>query len=264
MNSAGAPIRPRARHSGVRFSTNSIPSAAARSFTTHLGDLKAYAVQQPASRERRGGVRRGNDAARDYRLHIGQFGMSNALKIARRLKLPKELLKKALSPLEEAKGRSGRTRETLQELRIEAEQAKGEARLAAKHEADRERHEGANASRRVEREAAEKAAQRRTPCTTPETDRSAVVMVPRFGSTGRVGEGGREEANRDRQRRDRAVGSAVRRDIPYGLKPAAMESRKEETFPKAAAFERKREGACRQQHHRTGTFRANCFKISPN
>ena len=30
-----------------------------------------------------------------YRLHLGQFGMSNALKIARRLKLPRELLRKA-------------------------------------------------------------------------------------------------------------------------------------------------------------------------
>ncbi len=62
--------------------------------TTHLGDLKTYAFHND----------RAENAAVEfdaetllptYRLHIGQYGMSNALKIARRLKLPRELLRSA-------------------------------------------------------------------------------------------------------------------------------------------------------------------------
>jgi len=55
--------------------------------------------------------------------HIGQFGMSNALQIARRLKLPKDLLRRARKYL---KRRQGKTAEMtrLQELREEAEKAR--------------------------------------------------------------------------------------------------------------------------------------------
>ena len=104
--------------------------------TTHLGDLKTYAFNN--DRAENGAVEFDIETMRPtYRLHIGQFGMSNALKIARRLKLPKELLKKAHRYLKKRKGKSGELAR-LQELRLEAEQAKVEA-LAARHEADREK-----------------------------------------------------------------------------------------------------------------------------
>jgi len=59
--------------------------------TTHLGDLKTYAFHN--ERAENGAVEFDDVTLRPtYRLQIGQFGMSNALKIARRLKLPRELL----------------------------------------------------------------------------------------------------------------------------------------------------------------------------
>src|SRR5262249_40782066 len=59
--------------------------------TTHLGDLKTYAFHN--ERAENGAVEFDTQTLRPtYRLQIGQFGMSNALKIARRLKLPRDLL----------------------------------------------------------------------------------------------------------------------------------------------------------------------------
>lgn len=104
--------------------------------TTHLGDLKTYAFNN--DRAENGAVEFDIETMRPtYRLHIGQFGMSNALKIARRLKLPKELLRKAHRYLKKRGGRTGELAR-LQELRLEAEQAKVEA-ARARHDADREK-----------------------------------------------------------------------------------------------------------------------------
>ena len=62
--------------------------------TTHLGDLKTYAFSNKNAEN--GAVEFDIETLKPtYRLHIGQFGMSNALKIARRLKLPKKLLLRA-------------------------------------------------------------------------------------------------------------------------------------------------------------------------
>ena len=62
--------------------------------TTHLGDLKTYAFHN--ERAENGAVEFDVETLRPtYRLHIGQYGMSNALQIARRLKLPRDLLKRA-------------------------------------------------------------------------------------------------------------------------------------------------------------------------
>ncbi|VTT96894.1 recombination and dna strand exchange inhibitor protein : Mismatch repair ATPase (MutS family) OS=Singulisphaera acidiphila (strain ATCC BAA-1392 / DSM 18658 / VKM B-2454 / MOB10) GN=Sinac_2874 PE=3 SV=1: MutS_V [Gemmataceae bacterium] len=148
--------------------------------TTHLGDLKTYAFNN--ERAENGAVEFDIETMRPtYRLHIGQFGMSNALKIARRLKLPKELLKRAHKYLKRRKGKTGDLAR-LQELREEAEKAKVAA-MAAQHEADKQREDYERRAGALEREAAEKAALNET--------RSAlktgeVVRVSRFNSTGKV------------------------------------------------------------------------------
>src|SRR5207302_3010972 len=106
--------------------------------TTHLGDLKTYAFSN--DRAENGAVEFDVETLRPtYRLHIGQFGMSNALRIARRLKLPRELLKRAHKYAKRRRGKTGELTR-LQQLREEAEKARTEA-LARQHEADRQRQE---------------------------------------------------------------------------------------------------------------------------
>jgi DNA mismatch repair protein MutS2 len=106
--------------------------------TTHLGDLKTYAFNN--ERAENGAVEFDVETLRPtYKLHIGQFGMSNALKIARRLKLPKPLLKRAHKYLRRRRGKTGELAR-LQELREQAEKAKVDA-LAAQAEADRQKAE---------------------------------------------------------------------------------------------------------------------------
>src|SRR5437868_5917454 len=62
--------------------------------TTHLGDLKTYAFSNKHAEN--AAVEFDVETLRPtYRLQIGQYGMSNALKIARRLQLPRGLLKRA-------------------------------------------------------------------------------------------------------------------------------------------------------------------------
>ena len=148
--------------------------------TTHLGDLKTYAFNN--DRAENGAVEFDVETMRPtYRLHIGQFGMSNALKIARRLKLPKELLKKAHRYLKKRKGKSGELAR-LQELRLEAEQAKVEA-LAARHEADREKAALEQERGALAKEAADRVALNEL---RGSLKAGTVVTVQRFGSTGKV------------------------------------------------------------------------------
>src|SRR4051812_14778459 len=123
--------------------------------TTHLGDLKTYAFNN--DRAENGAVEFDVETMRPtYRLHIGQFGMSNALKIARRLKLPKDLLRKAHRYLKKRKGKTGELAR-LQQLREEAEKARVDA-MAARHEAAREREgyerQRAEIAKEAERQAA--------------------------------------------------------------------------------------------------------------
>src|SRR5581483_10392874 len=104
--------------------------------TTHLGDLKTYAFHN--NRAENAAVEFDVETLRPtYRLHIGQFGMSNALAIARRLKLPRDLLRRAHRYLRRRQ-RKAPELTRLQALREEAEKAREEA-LLAQHEAERQR-----------------------------------------------------------------------------------------------------------------------------
>src|SRR5947209_16669767 len=122
--------------------------------TTHLGDLKTYAFHN--ERAENGAVEFDAETLRPtYRLHIGQYGMSNALKIARRLKLPRDLLKRAHRYLRRKQRRAPEMKQ-LQEKREEAEKAREEA-LKAQHEADRQREEFTHKVAELERQAREAA-----------------------------------------------------------------------------------------------------------
>lgn len=148
--------------------------------TTHLGDLKTYAFNN--ERAENGAVEFDVETMRPtYRLHIGQFGMSNALKIARRLKLPKDLLKKAHRYLKKRRGKTGELAR-LQELRLEAEKAKADA-LAAQHEADRAKEAFDRERNALAREAEAKAALNELRAN---LKTGTPVTVQRFGSVGKV------------------------------------------------------------------------------
>ena len=148
--------------------------------TTHLGDLKTYAFNN--DRAENGAVEFDVETMRPtYRLHIGQFGMSNALKIARRLKLPKELLRKAHKYLKRRKGKTGELAR-LQQLREEAEKAKVEA-LAAQAAAAREKQEFERKAAAFDKEVERKAALTEMRAGLRAND---VVRVERFGANGKV------------------------------------------------------------------------------
>jgi DNA mismatch repair protein MutS2 len=148
--------------------------------TTHLGDLKTYAFHN--QRAENGAVEFDTQTLRPtYRLHIGQFGMSNALRIARRLKLPRDLLRRAHRYLRRKQRRAPEMAQ-LQRLREEAEKARADA-LAARHEAQRQADELREKSARLEREAEEAAALARWRDGLSADD---TVHVPKFGKQGRV------------------------------------------------------------------------------
>ncbi len=122
--------------------------------TTHLGDLKTYAFNNP--RAENGAVEFDIETLRPtYRLHTGQFGQSNGLRIAKRLKLPKELVARAFRYLKKKKGRSGEFAR-LQELREEAEKAKLTA-MEAERAANEQRDLYERKTATLEREAKEQA-----------------------------------------------------------------------------------------------------------
>jgi DNA mismatch repair protein MutS2 len=148
--------------------------------TTHLGDLKTYAFHNENAEN--AAVEFDVETLRPtYRLHIGQFGMSNALKIARRLKLPRELLKRARRYLRRRQKRAPELAQ-LQQLRLEAEKAREEA-LAARHAADRQREEYEQKVASLQREAEEAAALKEVRAKLQPND---PVRVARFDKPGRV------------------------------------------------------------------------------
>ena len=154
--------------------------------TTHLGDLKTYAFNNPNAEN--GAVEFNVETLRPtYRLHIGQFGMSNALKIARRLNLPPELLKRARKYL---RRKQGKTREMnrLQELREEAEKAR-QAALMAEHEAGRQKLEYQQKLARLEQTAVEDAELKQQRAAIRPNDRVRVTRFDKVGTVVRVNPG---------------------------------------------------------------------------
>jgi DNA mismatch repair protein MutS2 len=148
--------------------------------TTHLGDLKTYAFSN--DRAENGAVEFDVETLRPtFRLHIGQFGMSNALRIARRLKLPRELLKRAHKYAKRRRGKTGELTR-LQQLREEAEKARTEA-LARQHEADRQKAEFERRLAELERRKAEDARLNEWRSRLQPGD---AVYSPKFGKTGKV------------------------------------------------------------------------------
>ena len=148
--------------------------------TTHLGDLKTYAFNN--ERAENGAVEFDIETMRPtYRLLIGQFGMSNALKIAKRLKLPRELLKRAHRYLKRRKGKTGDLAR-LQELREEAEKAREQA-LAAQHAATVEKQEFERKTAAFDREVKDQAELQEMRSSLKVND---VVLVSRFDRTGKV------------------------------------------------------------------------------
>ena len=148
--------------------------------TTHLGDLKTYAFHND----------RAENAAVEfdlatlqptYRLHIGQFGMSNALKIARRLQMPRDLLRRAHHYLKRQQRRAPEMAQ-LQKKREEAEKAR-EVALAAQHEAQLQRQEYEQKLADLEREAHEAALLREARLRLQPGD---PVQIQKFDKPGRI------------------------------------------------------------------------------
>lgn len=105
--------------------------------TTHIGDLKTYALTNPRSEN--AAVEFDIETLRPlYRLHIGDVGQSNALQIARRLSLPDHLIERAGNYLQQRTGEQRPEWELIQKLKLEAEQARQSA-LAAQADAQQTR-----------------------------------------------------------------------------------------------------------------------------
>ena len=148
--------------------------------TTHLGDLKTYAFSNQHAEN--AAVEFNVETLRPtYHLRIGQFGMSNALKIARRLKLPRNLVRRAHRYLRRRQRRSGGLAQ-LQLAREETEKAREEA-LRAKHEADRQREEYEQRVAQLQKEAEAEAALHEARQRLQPNDR---VRVARFDKEGRI------------------------------------------------------------------------------
>ena len=101
--------------------------------TTHIGDLKSYALTNPVAEN--AAVEFDVESLRPlYHLRMGDVGQSNALKIARRLRLPEHLVARAERYLSHESVERSEEWELVHRLRHEAETARAAA-LAAEAEA---------------------------------------------------------------------------------------------------------------------------------
>lgn len=148
--------------------------------TTHLGDLKTYAFNN--ERAENAAVEFDVETLQPtYRLLIGQFGMSNALKIARRLKMPRDLLKRAHRYLKRRQRRAPELIQ-LQQKREEAEKARAEA-MEAQLSAQQQRDEYEHKVAELEREQRDAAILREWRGKLQAGD---TVWVPKYDKHGRV------------------------------------------------------------------------------
>jgi DNA mismatch repair protein MutS2 len=148
--------------------------------TTHLGDLKTYAFGN--QRAENAAVEFSIETLRPtYRLLIGQYGMSNAIRIARRLKLPRELVRRAQRYLRRKQKRAPEM-ERLQALKAEAEKAREEA-LRVQHEAEQQKEAYSKKVEEVAREAEKAEELRQFRLKLQANDR---VRVARFDQPGRI------------------------------------------------------------------------------
>jgi DNA mismatch repair protein MutS2 len=148
--------------------------------TTHLGDLKTYAFHN--NRTENAAVEFDVETLRPtYRLHIGQFGMSNALKIARRLRLPRDLLRRAHHYLRRRQRRAPELA-NLQKAREDAEKARQEA-LLAQLAAEQQREVYQQKLAELQRETAEAEALRLARANLQPGD---AVRVPRLDREGQI------------------------------------------------------------------------------
>src|SRR5262249_11770304 len=91
--------------------------------TTHIGDLKTYALTNP--RAENAAAEFDRESLRPlYRLHIGDIGQSNPPQIARRLDLPEHLVARAAGYLQRSRGTDSPEMGALLRLRKEAEAAR--------------------------------------------------------------------------------------------------------------------------------------------
>jgi DNA mismatch repair protein MutS2 len=105
--------------------------------TTHIGDLKTYALTNP--RAENAAVEFDIETLQPrYRVHIGDVGQSNALAIARRLDMAEHLVARAENYLAQKRGTALPEWDLIQKLRKEAEVAR-QAALEAQAEAERTR-----------------------------------------------------------------------------------------------------------------------------
>jgi DNA mismatch repair protein MutS2 len=105
--------------------------------TTHIGDLKTYALATPHAEN--AAVEFDDETLQPrYRLLIGDIGQSNALKIARHLHLAEHVVARAEAYLAERRSGGIPAWEALQQLRKEAENSRQSA-ILAEGEAERTR-----------------------------------------------------------------------------------------------------------------------------
>lgn len=119
--------------------------------TTHIGDLKTYALTNP--RAENAAVEFDIETLRPrFRLHIGDVGQSNALKIARRLNLPEHLVARAERYLQQREGADRPEEwELIAKMRKEAEESR-QAAITELAEAERAREALAERLEAVQRE----------------------------------------------------------------------------------------------------------------